>query len=153
MLRLVGPIFLLLLSMLYLGLLLVPFGMLILERRRTPLRWLLVIALGYAILAGAGGFLAYGLLPADYTKFHRWTLHPAASPLGEIHAVDLARMEQGAFSPSYAPVRRAEIRAERLRFAREWGVVAGGGLLVVVGGFAAWRGAARLSHPGQLSAG
>lgn len=131
----------LVLTLVCIGLLLLPFALHILETRRTPLRWLVVLLAGYLVLSSIAGGLAYGMLPADYTKFHRLTLHPSANSLGEIHAVDLQRLAQpGAFASSHVPARYAEIAAEREQFVREWTMVSGYGLCGVLVGCACWHG-------------
>jgi hypothetical protein len=101
--------------------LLTPFYLLAVDQGRKSWRVAAATVGCYAITAVVLGFFAYALLPADYTKFHRPTLHPTASSLGEIHAVDLepTRMA-GAFTPLAAAARREEIRRERLTFARDW---------------------------------
>jgi len=139
--RLVFPLGMLVLTLVCIGLLLLPFALNTLETRRTPLRWLVVLLTGYLALSSVAGGLAYVLLPADYTKLHRYTLHPNANSLGEIHAVDLQLLAQpGAFAPSQVLARHAEIAAEREQFVREWARVVGYGLCGMLVGFACWQG-------------
>ena len=128
----------------YAGLGLAPFACALVEGGAAWWRRVVAVLGSYAILAAVAGVAAYAVLPADYTLFHRRTLHPMASSLGEIHAVDLERMPHpGAFSPEYATARREEIRRERWAFARDWATVTGGGGAVLALGLVAWRGVQR----------
>lgn len=80
------------------------------------------VALGaYLLLAGGSGAYAYTFVPADYTLFGKWTTHPTASPLGEIHAVKLQRVDiPGMMSPDVAAATREQVRSERRTFLMDW---------------------------------
>ena len=123
-----------------------PFVLLVLPGRGA--RWRLPVAAfgGYLLAAIVTGAYAYAIVPADYTRDHRWTRHPASSSLGEIHAVALERMQHpGAMSPEAAAAWRDRIRQERRAFAADWLIVTLAGLALpgsILGGVA-WRASVR----------
>lgn len=85
---------------------------------------------GYLIVAVITGFYAYAVVPADYTRDHRWTRQPAANALGEIHGAALEQMRHpGAMSPGAAAAWREQIGQEQQAFLGNWCVLTSCGMV------------------------
>ncbi len=105
--------------------------------RRTTARVGAALLLAYLIVAAVTGLYAYAIVPADYTRYHRLTRAPAASALGEQHAVDL-QYADAALTAEGREVIRARVAAERAAFRDDWLTLTAYGLvapaLLLLGG-------------------
>ena len=86
-----------------------------------------------------GGY-AYAAIPADYTRFHRWTWHPAASALGEQHghALNVAEVIH-ATNPEEAATLREQVQRERRIFLSDWLHVMVPGLVALTSILLGWH--------------
>jgi hypothetical protein len=110
---------------------------------RLPHRSLIHLIWSYTLGAGILGFVVYLTIPAQYTKYRAFDdFSTHSDSLGAIHSDWLQRVRfPEAVSPKTAEVVLNEVAAERLQFAREWGMVWVAGLVLLVLTWAVIRGA------------